>query len=291
MNKPTATIASETGRRFNILLAEDNVVNQRVAKSILEKRGHLVQPVNNGREALDALACESFDVVLMDVQMPEMGGLEATAAIRQKEQETGWHVPIIAMTAHALKGDRERCLEAGMDDYLSKPVEPKVLCEMIERWSGAESRGASSTATRTDQEHCAPSDPAVLNESTVALAGQPSEPTEVFDIETLRTRVEDDLELLSEMIDLYLSSSPQLLADVESAVAARDGDRIARAAHTLKGVLKNMCAASCADAALKLELMGKSGDFAEADQRLVTLKREFLNLQSVLHQTAQGAAV
>ena len=125
---------------LNILLAEDNIVNQRVAVSILEKRGHVVQPVNNGKEALAALACEHFDLVLMDVQMPEMDGLEATAAIREMEQQSGRHIPIIAMTAHAMKGDRERCLDAGMDDYLAKPVDAKALMEVLQRWSPAASQ-------------------------------------------------------------------------------------------------------------------------------------------------------
>jgi two-component system sensor histidine kinase/response regulator len=136
--KPTARILETNNEApvqpLNILLAEDNVVNQRVAIGILEKRGHAIQTVNNGKEALDALACECFDVVLMDVQMPELDGLETTAAIRRKEQETGGHIAIIAMTAHAMKGDRERCLDAGMDDYLAKPVEPKDLRAVIEKW-------------------------------------------------------------------------------------------------------------------------------------------------------------
>jgi CheY-like chemotaxis protein len=130
---------------LNILLAEDNVVNQRVAARILEKRGHVVQVVNNGREVIEALGCERFDLVLMDVQMPEMDGFEATAAIRQREQDTGKHIPIIAMTAHAMKGDRERCLEAGMDDYVSKPVDPKSLLAVLQRWRH-QSSGAGTSA-------------------------------------------------------------------------------------------------------------------------------------------------
>ena len=123
---------SEPRRSLHILLAEDGLVNQRVARGLLEKRGHEVVVANNGREAVAAIEREAFDLVLMDVQMPEMDGFEATAAIRDKERTTGRHLPIVAMTAHALKGDRERCIEAGMDAYLSKPIQPKNLFEIIE---------------------------------------------------------------------------------------------------------------------------------------------------------------
>jgi len=126
-------------RRLHILLAEDNLVNQRLAVKLLEKRGHRVQVANNGREALQALERQEFNLVLMDVQMPEMGGFEATAAIREKEKASGRHVPIVAMTAHALKGDREKCLAAGMTDYLSKPIRTKQLYEVLERVDGLSS--------------------------------------------------------------------------------------------------------------------------------------------------------
>jgi two-component system sensor histidine kinase/response regulator len=115
-----------------VLLAEDNAVNQRLAVRLLEKRGHRVTVAANGREALDALQRESFDLVFMDVQMPEMDGLEATGAIREKEKRTGSHQAIIALTAHAMKGDREKCLAAGMDGYLTKPIRPQELEEILE---------------------------------------------------------------------------------------------------------------------------------------------------------------
>jgi CheY-like chemotaxis protein len=123
----------EARRRLRIAVVEDNVVNQRVAAAMLEKRGHSVAIASNGREALDVIDAESFDLVLMDVQMPEMDGLEATQVIRKREKGQGRHVPIVAMTAHAMKGDRERCLAAGMDDYISKPIRETDLFLVIER--------------------------------------------------------------------------------------------------------------------------------------------------------------
>jgi len=115
---------------LHILLAEDNVVNQRVGRRILENAGHTVLVAENGRQAQIALEDQDFDLILMYIQMPDMDGFEATAAIREKERRTGKHIPIIAMTAHAMTGDRERCLAAGMDDYISKPIHPPTLLEL-----------------------------------------------------------------------------------------------------------------------------------------------------------------
>jgi CheY-like chemotaxis protein len=119
---------------MRVLLAEDNAVNQRLAVRLLEKRGHRVAVAGNGREALDALEKEKFDLVFMDVQMPELDGLEATAIIREREKSSGRHQPIIALTAHAMKGDREKCLAAGMDGYLTKPIRPQDLEEILEEY-------------------------------------------------------------------------------------------------------------------------------------------------------------
>jgi CheY-like chemotaxis protein len=135
---PTPASADPTvetpGPRLRILLAEDNVVNQRLAVRVLERMGHTVDVVEDGHGALRAVANDHFDLVFMDVQMPEMDGFEATARIRERERATGMHVPIVAMTAHAMKGDRERCLEIGMDDYLTKPFDAATLRAVLERF-------------------------------------------------------------------------------------------------------------------------------------------------------------
>jgi CheY-like chemotaxis protein/HPt (histidine-containing phosphotransfer) domain-containing protein len=266
------------GHSLNILLAEDNVVNQRVAIGILEKRGHIVQAVFNGKEALQALACARFDLMLMDVQMPEMDGLEATVAIRDMERESSQHLPIIAMTAHAMKGDRERCLAAGMDDYLAKPVDPSTLHAMVERWTPASLRQERPEG-RKAVEKVKAFDAQDLNRSSCDA--------ETFNLAALRDRVEQDFDLLVEMIELYDSSSPLLLAEVEAAVADRNGQRIARAAHTLKGMFQNLCAAKSAEAAMRLEQSGKGGDLAQADELLVTLKTECDRLKVELNHVAE----
>ena len=129
---------------LRILLVEDNVINQKVASLMLKKKGHVVVTVNNGREAIETLADQDFDAVLMDVQMPEMDGFEATAIIRARERDTGKRLPIIAMTAHAMKGDRERCLAAGMDSYIAKPITAPELIELLEKFSDAAQEEASS---------------------------------------------------------------------------------------------------------------------------------------------------
>jgi two-component system, sensor histidine kinase and response regulator len=121
----------EERRPLHILLAEDNVVNQTLASRLLAKHGHNVVTTDNGREALERLDQESFDLVLMDVQMPEIDGFEATATLRKKEQATGAHLPVVAMTAHAMQGDKERCLAAGMDGYVSKPINAKELIAAV----------------------------------------------------------------------------------------------------------------------------------------------------------------
>ncbi|HEX5421974.1 MAG TPA: response regulator [Candidatus Acidoferrales bacterium] len=285
---PVPTPLLDGPLRWNILLAEDNILNQRVAASILKKKGHFVQPVNNGKEALEALACERFDLVLMDVQMPELDGFEATRAIRHQEEQTGQHIPIIAMTAHAMKGDRERCLDAGMDDYLAKPVEPKALYAVVDSWGAwaKERNGQLLSVARFASERSVESSESRVTKLKAPEANQID--AEVFDVIGLQARVENDLELLDEMVELYLSSSPLLLEEIETAVEEHNADKLVRGAHTLKGVLRNMCATNCADAAFELEKVGKSNQFDGAGQSLATLKNEYQRLNEVLKDVVKG---
>ncbi|MBI2827612.1 MAG: response regulator [Planctomycetia bacterium] len=290
---PKAGAATRLSRSLHILLAEDHVVNQRVAAGILEKRGHTVVIVPNGRDALNALATQRFDIVLMDVQMPEMDGLEATAAIRELEKRTGGHTPIIALTARAISGDRESCLAVGMDGYVSKPFNPQELIAAIEAL--VPKAGHYDQADVPVREPAVAALPAVTAPdaaSDQAAAGNGSAPDrDVIDLEALRGRVEGDVELLTEMIELFLDSSPHLLAEIETATRQRDSSTIHRAAHALKGAMQSMGAGPAAKAALRLETMGHTGDLSLVDESLGVLKEELDRLHAALARVAQEARV
>jgi two-component system sensor histidine kinase/response regulator len=275
-------------RPLMILLAEDNVVNQRVAVGILEKRGHTVIVANNGREAHQAVAAQRFDLVLMDVQMPEMDGLEATAAIRRTEADSGRHTPIIAMTAHAMAGDRERCLAAGMDDYLSKPIQPKELLATIERvTAGGEPVGAANDEIDAVPPRLAPPTVGPIK-ADLASPGAAASAVDPIDFEALRARVEDDQELLSEMINLFLESSPSLLAEIEVGVSHRDSRAIERAAHGLKGAMQSINAVPASRAAADLEEIGRTGNAVRAENSLACLRQEYERLVAVLSAPTIG---
>jgi signal transduction histidine kinase/HPt (histidine-containing phosphotransfer) domain-containing protein/ActR/RegA family two-component response regulator len=220
--------AAATTRPLRILLVEDNLVNQRVAAGLLGKRGHHVTIANNGVEALAMLDASPLDMVLMDVQMPIMGGFEAAAEIRRRERTTGAHLRIIAMTAHAMSGDRERCLGAGMDGYLSKPIDPVALFSAVEEAGDA------------------PADPGEFDRA----AGLP------VDREALLNRVGRDAQLFNEVIELFLLDGPVRLSAIQDAVRAGDPERIRVTAHALKGSASNLSATALAAAARTLERLG-----------------------------------
>jgi len=241
-------------KRLHILLAEDNPVNRELALRILTKRGHQVSVVPNGKMAVEALDTQSFDVVLMDVQMPEMDGFEATATIRQREKATGTHVPIIAMTAHAMKGDRERCLEAGMDAYISKPVHSDELLRITESFGGS----VSSNDTTAD----------------------PRRP--VFDLKTALDFVEGDEGLLADLARLFCEESPRMLSTVRAAVDRKDADALERAAHTLKGSIGTFAAPDGFEAALHLERLGRAKDLTQVEDAFALLSVEVERLRTAL---------
>ncbi len=239
----------ESNRSLRILLVEDNVINQKVAFSILQKMGHHVVVAGDGKKALEALAKDPFDLVLMDVHMPEMDGLEATREIRKGEREDGKHVPIIAMTAAALKGDREQCFEAGMDAYIAKPIDVQELFNMIEKFVIEPTRPKAQ-----DQ--------------------KPVEVEKVINLVELLERVQGDTQLLDELVALFVEECPGLLSGIRTAIEARDADGLATTAHTLKGCVGNFCAAQAFQAALSLEMMGRSGDLAHATEAFAKLEQE-----------------
>jgi two-component system sensor histidine kinase/response regulator len=235
-----------------VLVAEDNPVNQRLIVKILEKQGLSVVLTQNGREALAASGEEPFDIALMDVQMPEMDGFEATAAIRRRERETGLHLPIVALTAHALKGDREACLAAGMDAYMAKPIRALELLEVIEKL----------TAT-------APGSAAAAFEGS-------------FDREEVLARVEGDLALLTELVELFRVESPRMLSELRRNVAANDAQGLERAAHALGGSASNFGAHAAVKIAKDLEALGRGGALGMAAECLIDLEREVDRLRSGL---------
>jgi len=248
----------ETRRKVRILLAEDNPMNQTLVVGLLGNAGHNVVVAGNGKEALATLAKagpEAFDLVLMDVQMPEMDGFEATAVIRKKEMGTGIHLPIIAMTAHAMKGDRERCLAAGMDDYLSKPIRGEELIDAIERHS---------------------------YESPAPGKEKPARQQPGLDKAAALARLKGDEKLLAELAGMFIRKSPKLLSAVQQAIARDDAQGLEHAAHALKGSVSIFAIPTAVKAAQTLETMGHEGNLAAADTAYAVLQEEIAGFVQVL---------
>ncbi len=244
-------------RPLRILLAEDNAVNQRVAVMTLEKMGHKVSVAAHGKAALDLLETDAFDVVLMDVQMPVMSGEEATASIRELERGTARHIPIVAMTAHAMKGDRERLLNAGMDDYLAKPIQSAELMHLLEKYTPAE--------------QAAQAEPELLNrEAALACMG-------------------GDANILADIAGLFLEDYPKMLLEIQTAVTTRDEGALHRAAHTLKGSLGYLGARRTEALANQLETMGRSSKLEGAEAVLAELESHLEKLRPILADVASAA--
>jgi len=247
---------------LDILLVEDNVVNQRLVQRILEKQGHDVVVADNGTTALELLGCRGFDLVLMDVQMPRMDGIETTVAIRNKEKETDRHVPIIALTAHAMTGDRERCLQAGMDGYLIKPIRPASLLEMIERLRLAPVSPPEAMQARSP----------------------------VMDHAALMARIDGDMDLLNEVAGLFLRDCGKLMTSARDAIARRDISRLAYVLHTLNGMFRNLSANAAQEIVSGLQAIDLGSDPARAEVECSVLEREVKSLEAELTSLTSKAA-
>ena len=255
-------------RSLRVLLAEDSLVNQRLAVALLEEEGHTVTVANNGREAVAALATGPYDVALMDVQMPEMDGFEATAMIRAREQQTGAHLPIIAMTAHALRGDRERCLAAGMDSYIAKPIRTHELFHALAVVASDAAAGPPPTAG----DACA---------------------REVINWPEILHTVRGDRSLLRVLVEAALEDVPRLLAAVREAVSGQNATRLQLSAHALKGSLRYFGESPAFEQACQLERLGGDGLLANAPAALQALEAGLApilqELDAYLHHEPVGS--
>jgi PAS domain S-box-containing protein len=260
--------ATDVARPLKILVAEDNAINRRVVVAILERQGHAVTIAVNGREAVLAAATNAFDLALMDVQMPEMDGLEATAEIRAAERHTGAHLPIIAVTANAMKGDLEVCLNAGMDSYLAKPINASELFALID--------SMTSPASRAPEAAVPP-----------AAAEPPTQP--VLDLEEVLERVGGDRALLLEVALLFRDESPGMLSRIKQCIDDNDAAGLEGAAHSLKGACFNLGARPAASAALVLELKGRTRKLDGALAEFEELQREADRLNASLLDLGEAA--
>ncbi len=256
---------------LHVLLAEDNAVNQKLAQRMLQRLGHTVTVVGDGRQALDRLESDTFDLVLMDVQMPEMDGLAAVAEIRRREEAdpARARMPVVALTAHAMAGDRDRCIEAGMDDYLSKPIRLDALRHVLVTAHNAP-EGTPTAPTEAAEDREASGDPAAL------MA------TPAFDVAAAMQRVEGDAGLLGELIGLFREEAPKLMERLRAALDAEDAEAGAAAAHSIKGAAGNLSAKPAFEAALNAERAGRDGDIDELRRWTDTLGREIERLTQEL---------
>ncbi|MBF0474964.1 MAG: response regulator [Deltaproteobacteria bacterium] len=259
-----APVDSGPHHRLNILLAEDNAINREVARILLTRQGYHVLAVENGAEALTAFDKESFDLIMMDIQMPVMDGFEATRLIREKEKGTGRRVPIVAITAHVMNGYREHCLEMGMDGYLAKPIVIEELLRLIGQLVP------------------------IANKITGAAAEAELDP-DVFDRKAFWTRCFDDHSLVKELVRMFFSEYPKYLKHIRSAIEQGDRGGLERSAHLLKGTLRNFSAKSAAEAANNLEKIGNTGILDDAPRIFRHLEQELAKvtplLQSIINKT------
>jgi len=290
-------LAEQKRQNLRILLAEDNPINQKLAVTLLQKAGYSVEAVESGLQALEKAKTGGYHAILMDVQMSEMDGFEATRLIRDWELQTGVRTPIIAMTAHALSGDRERCLEAGMDDYLSKPLQPKVFFSMVERWSNVEARSASAPTPTVPvaepNEYNSIQEPLFEDDG---LFGEESVPNATrtksvtykrhdfsnfapMDLQAALVHFDGDKKFMMEMFDTFLRSLAERLAEMRSTAQEKDSNKLARLAHNLKGACLNFGTEPLATLCKAVEELGKQDDLQFALDLLQQMQEEIVRLK------------
>ena len=271
----------EEARHAHILLVEDNATNQKLALALLKRLGHQIELANNGQEALQKLAEKHYDMVLMDCRMPVMDGFEATAIVRAGQAGVlDLRVPIIAMTANAMEGDREATLAAGMDDYLSKPIDPQRLAETIQRWLGREL--AAAPFARTPTPPPAPSTaPSIVSSSAPRI--QAPRAILPFKPECLLERMGYDLEIARLILPELIEGMPDEVHKLRATLNAQDIEGTVRTAHTLKGLAGSACCEPALKIALTIEAAARTGDFASISTALPALETEIARFQVAAH--------
>ncbi|HTD06313.1 response regulator [Undibacterium sp.] len=277
---PMSTAALQEAITASILLVEDNAVNRELAFAMLEGTGYRITAAENGRQALSELAKRRFDAVLMDCQMPEMDGFEATRTLRQQEAKTSCHrTPVIALTANAVSGDRERCLEAGMDDYISKPFARAALLEVLARWTQVSQEAAASSPG--ENAGPVPPDPMVAA-SPIAPESITIDPHALQALRALQRPGRPDV--LTRIIDMFNSDAPRLLGEMHDAVDANDAEALRHAAHTLKSTSANVGATILSATCKEIEQLARISDVGGAVVRMNNIKEELDRVLAVLAQ-------
>jgi PAS domain S-box-containing protein len=267
------TIEEQKRQKVRILVAEDNPMNQKLAVTLLKKAGYWVDAVEDGRMVIEAVKRRAYDLILMDVQMPEMDGFEATKIIRKMEGEAR-RTAIIAMTAHAMKGDRERCLQAGMDGYISKPIATQELFDTINKWTKSYDEKKVSSQQEMFKKCAQPKD-----------IPTGSEHVKPIDLGVALNRFGGDKEFFKEMVDEFLNYAPKQLEILTKAIERGDAKVVEREAHSIKGASGNLGAKHLADLSLQLELLGRTKDLAGAEEIIDNLKRELKHLEENVSQS------
>jgi CheY-like chemotaxis protein/HPt (histidine-containing phosphotransfer) domain-containing protein len=260
------TISERRRKLVQILLAEDNPINQKLAVNLLQKSGYSVDVVDNGQMAVEAMLNKAYTLVLMDVQMPEMDGFEATQEFRIKDT-AGKKTPIIAMTAHAMKGDRERCLASGMDDYLSKPLEPREFYQTLNKWISIR---LPKTGT-LDLDSI--SQPEIELKIIDQITNDPLNLVEAL------PRFGDDLDFFKSMLGEFINNLPERITKLEEALEQNDIKGVTRLGHNLKGASANFSAEGVRSAAAEIEINGNNGELSNVSALINRIKDEIPKIE------------